>query len=155
MSAADRLAALGIELWTLPPRAPWQSPTAVSEGVAYVSGQVPFVEDGVLLDQGVLEDESDVERGRACARQCAIHVLAQLGAAAGSLENVEQLLKLTVFVASGPRFVAQPLVANGASEFLYEVLGPAGRHARSAIGVASLPLGCPVEIEAVARIRQS
>ena len=135
------------------PATAWHLPTAVADdGTLYVSGQVPFTDDGGLLRTGRLEDEGDVEVGQACARRCAAHVLAQLQAAAdGDLDRVT-LLKLTVFVASAPGFTLQPLVANGASELVHELLGDRGRHARSAVGVASLPLGVPVDVEAIARL---
>lgn len=136
------------------PMAAWQLPTAADEdGTLYVSGQVPFTDDGGLLHTGRLEREADVEMGQACARRCAAHVLAQLKEAAGGDLSRVTVLKLTVFVASGPEFTLQPLVANGASELVHEVLGDAGRHARSAVGVAQLPLGVPVEVEAIARLR--
>lgn len=150
---SERLAALGITLHARPAALDWQTPVAVDGDTLHVSGQVPFTEDtGLALTHvGRLEDESDVEIGRACARQCAIHVLAQLEAAAGGLERV-RMVRITVFIASAPEFSFQSDVANGASDLLYDVLGDAGRHARSAIGVAALPLGCAVEVEAIARI---
>lgn len=150
---SERLAALGITLHARSAALDWQTPVAVDGDTLHVSGQVPFTEDeGLALTHvGRLEDESDVEIGRACARQCAIHVLAQLEAAAGGLERV-RMVRITVFIASAPEFTFQSDVANGASDLLYDVLGDAGRHARSAIGVASLPLGCAVEVEAIARI---
>ena len=86
------------------------------------------------------------------ARLCAINVLAQLQAATGDLDRIARLVKITVFVASTPDFTEQHLVANGASDFLVEVLGEAGKHARSAVGVAVLPLNAPVEIEAIAEL---
>lgn len=148
---SDRLAALGITLKANPAALAWHLPVADDDGILHVSGQVPFTADGGLLHVGRLETADDVEIGYACARQCAIHVLAQLEAAAGSLARV-RLTKITVFVASAPDFTGQPEVAHGASELLYEILGDAGRHARSAVGVAALPLGVPVEVEAIARI---
>jgi enamine deaminase RidA (YjgF/YER057c/UK114 family) len=152
VSAAARLEALGIVLEAAPAAAEWHLPVANGAGVLYVSGQVPFV-DGSLPHTGRLTTDADVEIGRWCARQCAIHVLAQLEAAAGTLERIESVLKLTVFVASAPGFTRQPEVAHSASELLHAVLGPAGRHARSAVGVSALPLDAPVEIEAIASIR--
>ena len=86
------------------------------------------------------------------ARACALNVLAQLQAAAGSLDAVAQLVKITVFVASAAGFTQQPQVADGASQLLIDVLGPAGAHARSAVGVAALPLGTPVEVGAIAEL---
>lgn len=151
---AGRLAALGITLQPAGPAAVWQLPSSIDEhGLVHTCGQVPAL-DGELFDVGgPLLGEDDVERGRRAARQSAIDVLAQLDAVAGGLENVVRVHKLTVFVASGPRFTWQPQVAHGASELVHEVLGEPGRHARSAIGVAQLPHGVPVETEAVARVR--
>jgi enamine deaminase RidA (YjgF/YER057c/UK114 family) len=147
----ERLRALGLELPAPDPVLAWHLPVAQDDGLLWVSGQVPFV-DGALLHTGALATDEDVAVGYACARRCAAHVLAQLARAAGSLERIVAVPKLTVFVASAPGFTRQPEVAHGASELLHEVLGDAGRHARSAVGVAALPLGAPVEVEAVARV---
>ncbi|WP_208814866.1 RidA family protein [Micromonospora echinofusca] len=138
-----------------PPAAPppWFRPVSIAGGHAYLSGQVPFDADGRLLAVGRLGAEVDLATGVRCARQCAVNLLAVLARTPPGLAGVDQLLKLTVFVACAPDFTAQPEVANGASELLAEVLGEHGAHARSAIGVASLPLGAPVEIELIARLR--
>jgi enamine deaminase RidA (YjgF/YER057c/UK114 family) len=98
------------------------------------------------------ERDVGVTDGQAAARMCALNVLAQLNAAAGSLYAVGRLVKITVFVASTPDFTSQPQVADGASRLFLDVLGDAGAHARSAIGVAALPLDTPVEIEAIAEL---
>lgn len=119
-------------------------------GYAFVSGQVPFDATGQLVAVGRLGAEVDLATGVRCARQCASNLLAALARSGVDLDRV-RLLKLTVFVASAPDFTAQPQVADGASELLAEVLGERGRHARSAVGVAALPLGAPVEIELIAR----
>jgi enamine deaminase RidA (YjgF/YER057c/UK114 family) len=113
-----------------------------------MSGQVAFI-GTELLATGVLGDDIDIPTGQACARQCAINLLGRLQEELGSLAHVKKVLKLTVFVSSAPGFRDQPQVANGASEVFAEVLGARGRHARSAVGVAELPLGTPVEIEAI------
>jgi enamine deaminase RidA (YjgF/YER057c/UK114 family) len=118
----------------------------------YLSGQVAFV-GSELLAVGRLGDDIDIETGQACARQCAINLLGRIKEELGSLENVRQVLKLTVFVASAEGFRDQPQVANGASQVFRDILGDAGRHARSAIGVAELPLGTPVEVEVVVSAR--
>jgi len=114
----------------------------------WVSGQVAAA-DGDLLATGVVGADVDLEVARRCARQCAANLLDRIREAPGGLESVVRVVKLTVYVASAPGFTEQHLVANGASELLVEVLGDAGRHARAAIGVAALPLGSPVEVEAV------
>ena len=149
--AEERLAALGLALPQPPGAAAAYVPTVVHGGLVWVSGQLPF-RDGSLPRLGVIDRDFTVEEGAEEARYCALNALAHLKAAAGSLERIEQVLKLTVFVASSPKFFAQPLVANGASELLQEVLGERGRHARSAVGVAALPLGTPVELELVAAL---
>lgn len=133
---------------TTPPA--WFEPVAVHGRYAYLAGQVPFTADGSLLATGRLGDDVDVATGVACARQCAANGLAVLSRGLGGLGRIERVLKVTVFVASAPGFGDQPVVANGASEVLHAVLGDAGRHARSAVGVAALPLTCPVEVELVA-----
>lgn len=144
-----------LDLIPAPPATPpaWFEPVAVHGPYAYLAGQVPFGADGGLLATGRLGDDVDVATGVACARQCAANGLAVLSRSIGGLERVERILKVTVFVASAPGFGDQPLVANGASEVLHQVLGDAGRHARSAVGVAALPLSCPVEVELVAVLR--
>jgi enamine deaminase RidA (YjgF/YER057c/UK114 family) len=96
--------------------------------------------------------EVDLAAGQGAARACAVNVLAQLQAAAGCLDAVTRLVKLTVYIASTSEFTQQPQVADAASRLLLDVLGAAGAHARSAIGVAALPLGSPVELEAIAQV---
>jgi enamine deaminase RidA (YjgF/YER057c/UK114 family) len=153
-SATQRLAQLGL---TLPePPAPVAAfvPYTRHGDMVYTSGQIA-TRDGQLVAKGRLGAEVDVAAGQEAARVCALNVLAQLSAAAGSLDHVVSLVKLTVFVASTPDFTQQPQVADGASRLFLDVLGPAGAHARSAIGVSALPLGTPVEVEAVAVVRPS
>ena len=119
--------------------------------LVYVSGQVPLV-DGKPSHLGRLGAGVELEEGVAAARTCAINVLAALKAELGELSRVRRVVRLTVFVAGEPDFGDQPKVANGASELFGEVFGEAGRHARAAVGVAALPLGVPVEVEAVAEV---
>lgn len=151
MTVAARLAELGIALPA--PSAPLASyvPVVVQGGLAHVSGQLPFAEDG-SLPAGLVGAGVELAEAQAAARRCAIMILAQLNAA-GLLEQVERIVKLGVFVASAPGFSEQHKVANGASDLLAEVLGEAGRHARSAVGVAQLPLGVPVEVDAIVALR--
>ena len=115
------------------------------------SGQLPL-RDGKLATTGLVGREVDVETGRLAARCCAANVLAQVREAIGDLERIARVAKITVFVASAPGFVQQHLVANGASDFFVDVLGDKGRHARSAVGVAALPMNAPVEVEAIIEI---
>ncbi|MHB8376818.1 MAG: RidA family protein [Dehalococcoidia bacterium] len=152
MTAEQRLAELGIALPGVPkPRwayAPW-----VRTGdLVFISGQIA-TEDGRVLHPGKLGRDVNVESGREAARGCAVSALAVVRQAAGSLDDVVRVVKLTVFVASAEGFADQPTVANGASELLRDVFGDAGLGARSAVGVAELPLGASVEAEFVFEVR--
>jgi enamine deaminase RidA (YjgF/YER057c/UK114 family) len=151
MTIDSRLAALGIELPA--PRAPAFAyvPVAVDGGLAWVSGQLPWRPDG-SLPRGRVGEAVTAEEGWAAARLCVLNGLGVLRASIGSLDRVRRIVKVTGFVASAPGFVAQPAVVDGASTLLGEVFGEAGRHARSAVGVAELPRGVPVELEFVAAI---
>ncbi len=153
MSSIDqRLAEIGV---TLPqPAAPVASyvPAVEAGGLLYISGQISFAEDGGLIT-GRLGEDVDLDGGIAAARRCGVMLLAQMKAALGSLERVERVVKLGVFVSSAPGFTDQPKVANGASELMQDVFGEPGRHARSAVGVASLPLGVAVEVDAIVQVR--
>ncbi|MEO7601964.1 MAG: RidA family protein [Sphingomicrobium sp.] len=153
MSQIDqRLAELGI---TLPqPAAPVASyvPAVESGGLLHISGQISFAEDGSLI-KGRLGEDVDLDGGTAAARRCGVMLLAQMQAALGSLDRVERIVKLGVFVNSASGFTDQPKVANGASELMQDVFGEPGRHARSAVGVAALPLGVAVEIDAIVAVR--
>lgn len=146
-----RLAALGL---TLPlPAAPVAAylPVVVAGGLAHVSGQLPFV--GGALVTGRLGEDLALEDGIAAAQACALMILAQLKDGLGSLARVERIVRLGAFVSSTADFTDQPKVANGASELIAAVLGEAGRHARSAVGVPVLPLGAAVEVDAIAAVR--
>ena len=145
----NRLAALGVTLPAAAAPAANYVPFAQSGKLILTSGQLP-ISDGKLAVTGLLGRELDVAAGKEAARLCAINVLAQLQAATGDLGKIARLVKITVFVASTPDFTEQHLVANGASDFLVEALGEAGRHARAAVGMASLPLNAAVEVEAIA-----
>lgn len=147
-----RLAALGLAL--PPATAPrfQYVPVVEHAGVAYVSGQVPRDAAGVLM-VGKLGAGLDLEAGRTAARMCVLQALSQLRAHLGDLARVERILKVTGFVASAAGFCDQPKVMDAASELLGAVFGDGGRHARSAVGVAELPGGCPVEVEMVIAVR--
>ena len=119
------------------------------DGSLYVSGQIAFV-DGELSAKGTLGSTISVEDAYASARVCAINVLAQVSAALdGDMDRIISCRKLTIFIAAKPEFEDHPEVANGASDLIVEVLGDAGRHSRSAVGMSSLPFNAPVEVEAV------
>jgi len=153
MSIDQRLTELGI---TLPEAAaPVASyvPAVERDGLLHISGQISFAEDGSLI-QGRLGEDMDLDAGIAAARRCGIMLLAQIRAALGSLDRVERIVKLGVFVNSAPAFTDQPKVANGASELMSQVFGEPGRHARSAVGVAALPLGVAVEVDAIVAVRR-
>ena len=119
----------------------------------YTSGQVAFL-DGELVATGRLQAEGEptIETAAYCARLCALNALAAAADVAGGIDNIVGVVKLTVFVASSKGFTAQPKVANGASDVLIEIFGEAGRHARSAVGMAALPLNSPVEVEMIVEV---
>jgi enamine deaminase RidA (YjgF/YER057c/UK114 family) len=146
-----RLAELGIALPE--PAAPVAAyvPAVLASGLLHVSGQLPF-EDGALMT-GRLGEDRDIDYGNRAAKACAIMLLAQINKALGSLDKVERIVKLCVFVSSAPDFIDQPKVANGASELMEKVFGEAGKHARNALGVPVLPLGAVVEVDAVVAVR--
>ena len=152
-SIEQRIAELGI---TLPqPAAPVAAyvPAVEVNGLLHISGQLPFRADGGLI-VGTLGVDHDVEAGRLAAERCGIMLVAQIKAAlGGDLGRVERIVKLGAFVASAPNFTDQPKVANGASELMVAIFGDAGRHARSAVGVPSLPLGAAVEVDAIVAVR--
>jgi enamine deaminase RidA (YjgF/YER057c/UK114 family) len=153
MSIDDRLAELGI---TLPgPYPPHDPLDAVIEhgGRMRTSGQLPRDHDGHLVNPGALGIEVTVEEGAEAARWCALNALSVLRAELGSLDRIERVLTVLGFVACAPGFEQQPAVIDGASRLLADVFGDAGRHSRSAIGVAALPRGGAVEIEVEVALR--
>jgi enamine deaminase RidA (YjgF/YER057c/UK114 family) len=149
--AEARLAALGIVLPA--PAAPIASyvPAVIAGGMLHVSGQLPFAAGDVVT--GRLATADDIAAGQDAARLCAVMLLAQARAALGGLDRIAQVVKLNVFVASAPDFTDQPRVANGASDLMQAVFGAAGQHARAAVGVAALPLGAMVEVDALFALR--
>lgn len=151
MSAEEKAKELGIPLGTPPAPAGAYVPTVRTGNLVFVSGQIPLRPDGTR-PTGKLGADASIEDGQEAARLCAIALINQLWAALGSLDNVKQIVKVTGFVNSTPDFTQQPQVVNGASELLAAVFGEAGKHARAAVGVASLPGGVPVEVELVAEV---
>ncbi|WP_298840152.1 RidA family protein [uncultured Roseobacter sp.] len=152
MSISERLAELGVSLPDAPAPAANYVPFVQVGSTLYVSGQVSAGPDGLIT--GKLGDDMSVEDAAGAARQCAISLLAQVRAACGGdIERLVRVVKLTGFVNSTQDFADQPKVINGASDFLVEALGDAGRHARSAVSAASLPFGVAVEIEGIFEIR--
>jgi len=151
-SPEQRLAALGL---TLPPvTTPLAAyvPAVRTGNYVYTAGQIPVVE-GQLLATGKVGAEVGAHEATALARTCALNALAAAASAAGSLSDIKRIVKVTGFVASAHDFAGQAQVVNGASELLLEVFGEAGRHARSVIGAAVLPLDAPVEVELIAEVR--
>lgn len=150
-SIDDNLARLGVTLPT--PAAPAANylPWSRSGTLLFTAGQLPL-RDGKLVATGLLGRELTTADGREAAKWCAVNILAQAKSALGGLENIARIVKITVFVASADNFTEQHLVANGASDFIAEVLGDKGKHARSAVGTAALPLNAPVEIEAIIEV---
>ncbi|MEV1009827.1 RidA family protein [Streptomyces sp. NPDC049881] len=148
----DRLAAIGLAVPPVAPPAGVYVPAVLSGSYVYTSGQVPLV-DGALPYAGKVGAGVTAEQAYEMARLCALNALAAVKSVVGDLDRVVRVVKVLGFVASAPDFTAQPQVVNGASELLGEVFGEAGRHARSAVGVAALPLDAPVEVEILVEVR--
>lgn len=142
-----RLEAIGLVAAPAGTPPDWMTPVNLHGHHGYVSGQVAFGPDGTLIAQGRLGESIGMDVGVQCARQAAANALAVLERALGDLDAIAHLQRLMVYVACEPGFISQPDVANGASEVFFSVLADRGRHARTAIGVAALPLGSPVELD--------
>ncbi|MGD0684742.1 MAG: RidA family protein [Streptosporangiaceae bacterium] len=147
-----RLAALGLTLPSVVTPLAAYVPAVRTGDYVYTAGQLPFV-DGVLPATGKVGAGVGVAEASALARICALNALAAVASVTGGLSAVTRIVKVTGFVASAPDFIQQAQVVNGASELLIEVFGEAGRHARSAVGMAVLPLDTPVEVELIAEVR--
>ena len=150
MSWVKRLAELGIELPGVAAPVAAYVPAVRTGSHVYTSGQVPFV-DGRLAATGKVGAEVSPEEAKRHARTCVLNALAAVDALVG-LDSVTRVVKVVGFVASAEGFTGQPAVINGASELLGEIFGDAGAHARSAVGVAELPLGAPVEVELIVEV---
>ncbi|WP_392543293.1 RidA family protein [Oryzobacter telluris] len=151
----DRLAALGLTVPDVVPPVAAYVPAVLDGSRVYVSGQVPVV-DGVLLESGHVGDgpgQVSPARAKELAQVCALNAIAAIKSVVGDLDAVERVVKVVGFVASDPSFTGQPGVVNGASELFRSAFGEAGVHARSAVGVAALPLGAPVEVEVIVHVR--
>lgn len=153
MKPAEKLAALGLELPPAPKPVAAYVPGVLVDGWIYVSGQLPFV-NGQLKYAGKVGRELTVDEGYDAARICALNCLAVAAEVAGDLDRIERVVKVTGYVNSAPGFTGQPAVINGASELLGEIFGPAGTHARAAVGVNELPLNAAVEVEIVVKINR-
>lgn len=148
MSIASRLSELGIELPAVAVPAGAYVPAVISGNLVFTAGQIPLV-DGKLMATGKVGQDIDVDFAREIARRCALNAVAAVQSVIGDLERVKKVVKVVGFVSSDPSFTAQPQVINGASELLEQIFGEAGIHARSAVGVAVLPLDAPVEVELI------
>jgi enamine deaminase RidA (YjgF/YER057c/UK114 family) len=143
----ERLVSLGLVLPEAAAPVAAYVPAVEAGGLLYVSGQLPFKDGQVLV--GRAGEDRTMDFAQAAARACGLMILSQARAALGSLDRIERVVKINVFVNSDPRFTDQPKVANGTSDLMVDLFGDAGRHARAAVGVAALPLGAVVEADAV------
>jgi enamine deaminase RidA (YjgF/YER057c/UK114 family) len=152
MSFEHRLKELGIVLPEVAaPVAAYIQAVQVDK-LVYTSGQIPFVK-GQLIYKGVVGKDLTLEEGYEAARVCVLNALASVKSLAGSIDNIERIIRLTGYVNSVDGFTDQPKVMNGASEILLQIFGEEGRHARSAIGVNTLPLGAAVEVELIVKLK--
>lgn len=151
----DRLVQLGLKVPAVATPVAAYVPALRDGRYVFVSGQLPMV-DGALAASGLVgtgDGAITPEEAKTLARTCCLNAIAACKSVVGDLDRVERVVKLVGFVASEPGFTGQPGVVNGASELLQEVFGDAGAHARSAVGVVALPLGAPVEVEAIFAVR--
>jgi enamine deaminase RidA (YjgF/YER057c/UK114 family) len=146
--ASERMADLGLTLPPVPAPVAAYVPAVRFSDLVFTAGQVPLI-DGQLQAVGQVGTAVSAEEAYACARTAALNALAAVAEATGDLDVIARIVKVVVYVSSAPGFTGQPQVANGASDLLQEIFGVAGQHARSAVGVASLPLDAPVEVELV------
>lgn len=150
---AAKLAEIGLSLPAAPKALAVYVPAVEVDGLVYVSGQLPM-KDGQLLATGIVGQGVTLEQAQAAARQCAANAIAAIGLAlGGDFDRLERIVKVEAFIASDPGFTSQHLVANGASEVLGQVFGPAGVHARAAVGVPCLPLNAAVEVALLAKVK--
>lgn len=152
MSASERLASLGLELPEVATPVGSYVPAVRHGDLVMTSGQVPFV-NGTLAVTGIVGDTVTPEQAADAARVAALNALAAAAQAAGGLDNIASVVRVVGYVASAPNFGGQPAVLNAASNLLTDIFGESGRHVRSAVGVAALPLGAPVEVELVVAVR--
>ncbi|HEX3031185.1 MAG TPA: RidA family protein [Bacillota bacterium] len=152
MAYEEKLTSLGITLPPAPKPLAAYVPAVKTGGFVYTSGQLPMA-NGQLEYKGKVGAEITSEQGYQAARSCVLNCLSVIKAELGTLDQIEQIVKVVVFVNSHPGFSQQPAVANGASELLREIFGEAGQHARSAVGVSELPMDAAVEVEMIVKIR--
>ncbi|MBK6912989.1 MAG: RidA family protein [Ignavibacteriales bacterium] len=147
----DKLIELGLQLPIAPIPLASYVPAVVVDNLIFTSGQIPVLE-GELKFKGKIGKDLTEEEGRSAAELCVLNCLSVIKNSAGSLDNIEKIIKVTVFINSADNFTGQPKVANGASDLLVKLFGEKGKHARSAVGVNELPINAAVEIEMIARL---
>jgi enamine deaminase RidA (YjgF/YER057c/UK114 family) len=147
-----RIAELGLTIPTVPAPLAAYVPAVRTGNYVYTSGQLPFL-NGELIATGLVHAEVDIDTAVLCARQSALNALAAIKTVVDSLDEIEQIVKVVGFVASPHDFSQHPMIVNGASQLLGEIFGDAGKHARSAVGVSSLPMNAPVELEMVIALK--
>ena len=152
MSHSEQLASLGLELPPVVTPVGSYVPALQDGNTVYTSGQLPM-RDGRLICLGKVGADVTLEDAAAAAELAALNAIAAVAAVAGGIDQIEQIVRLSVFVSSAPGFVDQPKVANGGSDLVGKIFGQAGKHARSAVGVAELPLNAAVELEMIARVK--
>lgn len=152
MSIAQRLTELNITLPPAPKPVGAYVPATRTGNLVFTSGQLPTVA-GELIARGKVPTEVPLETAAAAARQAALNALAVAAEAAGGIDNIARVVRVNVFVASASGFTDQAAVANGASDVLVEIFSDAGRHTRCALGAAELPLGSPVELDAIVEVK--
>lgn len=152
MKVEEKLKSMGLTLPETPKPVAAYIPAIRVGDIVYTSGQIPMVK-GELKFKGKLGDEISKEKGYEAAKICALNALSAVKGLIGDLDQLDRIIKVVGFVASAEGFTEQPAVVNGASEFLKELFGEKGLHARSAVGVAELPLGVPVEIEMIVQVK--
>jgi enamine deaminase RidA (YjgF/YER057c/UK114 family) len=151
MTVEQKLQSMGIKLPETPKPVAAYIPALKVNDLIFTSGQIPMV-GGEIKYKGKLGADISIEQGYQAAKICALNALSAIKGVLGDLDRLEQVVKVVGFVASTKGFTDQPAVINGASEFLQEILGEKGTHARSAVGVAELPLGVPVEVELIVKV---
>lgn len=152
MTAEEKLKSMGFSLPQTPKPVAAYIPAVQVDKLIFTSGQLPIVK-GELKFKGKIGKEITIEQGYEAARICALNALSAIKSVVGDLDRIEKIVKVVGFVASAEGFVEQPAVVNGASEFLKELFGEKGVHARSAVGMAELPLGASVELEMIVEVK--
>ena len=148
----EKIKTLGYDLPEAPKPLAAYIPVTRVNNLIFTAGQLPMVE-GKLISEGKLGNEVSDEAGIKAAEICAINCLSVIKSEIGDLDNIEQIVKVTVFINSADGYITQPKIANGASEFLVNIFGKSGKHVRSAVGVNELPINSPVEIEMIVKIK--